>query len=180
VDFALDGFDGLKKLADSPYDFVFCNISVRKINVLLLLEKAAQMDISALFIMISGSRSLKSAYKCMNAGAFGFISKLMDDEEVFALLKKAGEFAVLKSESRRLRGINSSSSIHSLLRPVPEFDELLLCDRDLSIKRAEETMERTLIGQALQRTDGNRTHAAKLLEISLRSLLYKIKEYGIE
>jgi hypothetical protein len=31
----------------------------------------------------------------------------------------------------------------------------------------------------LQKTQGNRTRAAELLEISHRALLYKIKEYGI-
>ena len=41
-------------------------------------------------------------------------------------------------------------------------------------------LERELIRRALEKTGGNRTHAARLLEISHRSLLYKIKEYGIE
>jgi len=50
----------------------------------------------------------------------------------------------------------------------------------LSIKRAEESVERDLIGRALEKTGGNRTHAARLLEISHRALLYKIKEYGME
>jgi two-component system response regulator AtoC len=50
----------------------------------------------------------------------------------------------------------------------------------LSIKQAEEAIERELIRQALEQTGGNRTHAAKLLEISHRALLYKIKEYGME
>jgi two-component system, NtrC family, response regulator AtoC len=50
----------------------------------------------------------------------------------------------------------------------------------LSIKRAEESIERDLIGRALEKTGGNRTHAAKLLEISHRALLYKLKEYGLE
>jgi two-component system response regulator AtoC len=50
----------------------------------------------------------------------------------------------------------------------------------LSIKRAEEMIERELIRRALEKTGGNRTHAARLLEISHRSLLYKLKEYGLE
>jgi two-component system response regulator AtoC len=50
----------------------------------------------------------------------------------------------------------------------------------LSIKKAEELMERQLIRRALDQTGGNRTHAARLLEISLRSLIYKLKEYGME
>jgi two-component system response regulator AtoC len=50
----------------------------------------------------------------------------------------------------------------------------------LSIKQTGEAMERELIARALESTGGNRTHAAKVLEISLRSLLYKLKEYGLE
>jgi len=50
----------------------------------------------------------------------------------------------------------------------------------LSIKKAEEMIERDLIRRALEQTGGNRTHAARLLEISHRSLLYKLKEYAME
>lgn len=50
----------------------------------------------------------------------------------------------------------------------------------LSIKKAEEQLEREFIRRALEATGGNRTHAARLLEISHRSLLYKIKEFGLE
>jgi two-component system response regulator AtoC len=50
----------------------------------------------------------------------------------------------------------------------------------LSIKRAEELLERDFIRRALEQTGGNRTHAARLLEISHRALLYKLKEYGME
>ncbi len=50
----------------------------------------------------------------------------------------------------------------------------------LSIKRWTERLERELIRRALEQTGGNRTRAARLLEISHRALLYKMKEYGIE
>jgi two-component system response regulator AtoC len=52
-------------------------------------------------------------------------------------------------------------------------------DGDLSIKRASRRSEESLIRRALERTKGNRTRAADLLEISHRALLYKIREYGI-
>lgn len=50
---------------------------------------------------------------------------------------------------------------------------------DFSLKRARQTFEAELIRRALRRTGGNRTHAAKLLQISHRALLYKIKDYGL-
>jgi two-component system, NtrC family, response regulator AtoC len=51
---------------------------------------------------------------------------------------------------------------------------------DLSIKKAVRSVEETLIRRALTQTGGNRTRAAKLLEISHRTLLYKLKDYRID
>jgi two-component system response regulator AtoC len=50
---------------------------------------------------------------------------------------------------------------------------------DLSLKRGRRAVEADLIRRALSATDGNRTKAARLLEISHRALLYKLKDYGI-
>ncbi len=49
----------------------------------------------------------------------------------------------------------------------------------LSIKQRTRSLEIDLITRALKHTKGNRTHAAKVLEISHRALLYKLKEYGL-
>ncbi len=50
----------------------------------------------------------------------------------------------------------------------------------LSIKKTEIALEKELIKRALEKTGGNRTQAARLLEISHRGLLYKLKEYELE
>lgn len=52
-------------------------------------------------------------------------------------------------------------------------------DDNLSIKQQTRDLEIALIMRALEKTKGNRTRAAKILEISHRALLYKLKEYGI-
>jgi len=52
-------------------------------------------------------------------------------------------------------------------------------DDNLSIKQKTAALEIDLIQRALAKTGGNRTHAAKILEISHRALLYKLKEYGL-
>ncbi|MCB0352395.1 MAG: sigma-54-dependent Fis family transcriptional regulator [Bdellovibrionales bacterium] len=52
-------------------------------------------------------------------------------------------------------------------------------DSNLSIKHHSRELEIQLIRKALAKTDGNRTHAAKILEISHRALLYKLKEYEL-
>ena len=49
-----------------------------------------------------------------------------------------------------------------------------------SLKDAQKAVEKSLITRALKETEGNRTQAARLLEISHPSLLTKIKAYGID
>jgi two-component system response regulator AtoC len=50
----------------------------------------------------------------------------------------------------------------------------------LSIPHAVAVLEKSLIAAALAQTGGNRTRAAGLLQISVRSLQEKVKAYGIE
>uniref|UniRef100_UPI0040579BAA sigma-54-dependent transcriptional regulator n=1 Tax=Candidatus Electrothrix sp. TaxID=2170559 RepID=UPI0040579BAA len=49
-----------------------------------------------------------------------------------------------------------------------------------SIKEGKKKVEEQLIRQALTKTEGNKSQAAQILEISYPSLLSKIKEYGVE
>jgi DNA-binding NtrC family response regulator len=58
----------------------------------------------------------------------------------------------------------------------PETDGYSLKARMDVVVAAE---ERSLIGAALNKNNWNRRRAAEILEISYRSLLYKIKEYGL-
>ncbi len=54
-----------------------------------------------------------------------------------------------------------------------------LPDKLYSIKEATRWLEKELIVKALKKTGGNRTRAAKLLDISHPALLYKMRDYGI-
>ena len=68
----------------------------------------------------------------------------------------------------------------ALLEAQAQASPLLPDDGTLSIKEASRRLERELIRRALEKTGGNRTQAARLLEISHPALLYKIKEYGLD
>ena len=56
----------------------------------------------------------------------------------------------------------------------------MLPEDELSVKKHGAALERRLIRQALERTGGNKTRAAELLELSSRALLYKVREYGLD
>jgi two-component system response regulator AtoC len=61
-----------------------------------------------------------------------------------------------------------------------QSSDMLNDDDNLSIKEGSRRLEKTLIRKALEKTGGNRTQAAKILEISHPALLYKIKAYGLD
>ena len=54
-----------------------------------------------------------------------------------------------------------------------------LSSDELSVKKRTAELERHLIARALEVTEGNRTRAADLLDLSYRALLYKIRDYGL-
>jgi two-component system response regulator AtoC len=63
--------------------------------------------------------------------------------------------------------------------PAKPADDAPAATGDFSMRRARRRFEADLIRRALDATGGNRTRAARLLEISHRALLYKIKDYGL-
>jgi two-component system response regulator AtoC len=74
------------------------------------------------------------------------------------------------------------SSDHLSLAPMRDVNENRLDTvfEGLSLKNAQKVVEKDLITRALEKTGGNRTQAAKLLEISHPSLLSKMKTYEID
>ena len=66
------------------------------------------------------------------------------------------------------------------VRQAPPQTAANLPTGQLSIKKTVRAVEEELIRRSLAETNGNRTRAAKLLEISHRTLLYKLKDYRID
>jgi two-component system response regulator AtoC len=91
-------------------------------------------------------------------------------------LENAIERAMVLSETEILgEGSFSYSSLAAVSNaPLTQATE------GYSLKNAQKVLEKEMIIKALKTTNGNRTHAAKLLEISHPSLLSKIKTYQID
>jgi two-component system response regulator AtoC len=91
-------------------------------------------------------------------------------------LENVIERALVLTDTLHIQVINLPPSV----RDFRSQNRLELLKDEYSIKKTSRILEEELIRKALAKTRGNRTHAAKLLEISHRALLYKIAEYGIE
>jgi two-component system response regulator AtoC len=92
-------------------------------------------------------------------------------------LENVIERAMVLTDDKRIKLEDLPEAVR---RPAPEGAGLAVDGDDLSVKRHGARLERHLIERALDRTGGNKTQAAELLELSPRALRYKIQEYGIE
>jgi two-component system, NtrC family, response regulator AtoC len=90
-------------------------------------------------------------------------------------LENTIERAMVLTEGEVLDAHDLPERIREALDPV----QVQLATGELSIKKTSAAIEEILIRRALQKTKGNRTRAAEVLEISHRALLYKIKDYKI-
>jgi len=90
------------------------------------------------------------------------------------------ERAAILAGSQTIQQQHLPADIAQQLIPVNTESSALATDNNnLSIPRATEAIERRLILQALDDCQGNKTKAAKLLEISERSLWNKLNQYGL-
>lgn len=90
-------------------------------------------------------------------------------------LENTIEHAMVLADGETLGPQNLPIKIRENKDPIRETLE----SGDLSIKKSMRVIEEELIRRALKQTKGNRTAACKILEISHRALLYKIKAYDI-
>lgn len=118
--------------------------------------KKVPMDVMQLLLEYEWRGNARELENCMERALVLSQSNEMESETL--------PEAVLRSHKRRIHGVAKTTVI----------------DNDnLSIKQRATALEIDLIQRALAKTGGNRTHAAKILEISHRALLYKLKEYGL-
>jgi len=91
-------------------------------------------------------------------------------------LENAIERAVLLATGRWV----TPAELPSNITKAGKTPSYLNPDETLSIKKTSRRLERILIEKALKLTGGNRTRAAKILEISRPMLISKIKTYELE
>lgn len=107
------------------------------------------------------------------------------ENEILHAHKWPGNVRELENLARRIVALGDSGRVMEELGELPELESAgVLESRGSSLKvaarAASRRIERDLIARALERTHWNRKRAAQELQISYKSLLYKIKQTGLE
>ena len=178
-------------LARETVDLVICDIGYPATPALDFLTECRASDRDILVIMTGPRGDDDAALETMRRGAYDYIPKPFRIDHAVLVVRKAIEQEELRLEVQRLR--DELERARTTRRPTPVTvrtptpatlraatpGSVPRVDEDLSVKRRKAALERTLIRRALERTGGNRTRAARLLDLSHRALLYKIREYGL-
>ncbi|HVD98352.1 MAG TPA: sigma-54 dependent transcriptional regulator [Cytophagaceae bacterium] len=103
VEEAKDGEEGLAMLEKNNYDVVLCDIKMPKVDGIVVLEKAIEMEKEAQFIMISAHGTIETAVECTKKGAYDFIQKPPDLNRLLLTVRNALDKSSLVQETKVLK-----------------------------------------------------------------------------
>ena len=102
--FARDGEEALQVLADNPrVDIVLSDINMPRMDGLALLERLSQLDVDLKAVMVSAYGDMLNIRTAMNRGAFDFVTKPIEFEDLERTIAKTLEHLQLFRELREAR-----------------------------------------------------------------------------
>ncbi|GAB4567153.1 MAG: sigma-54 dependent transcriptional regulator [Geothermobacteraceae bacterium] len=105
---AASGEDALRAIQQDAPDLVLLDIQLPGMNGLEVLEKIKEQDEDIIVIMVTALGVLETAVKAMRLGAFDYINKPFNLDELAIVIRKAFETKDLKREVAHLRSEQSS------------------------------------------------------------------------
>jgi two-component system response regulator AtoC len=154
---------------------LFYRINVMSIHLPPLRERRGDIPLLFGYFIDMFNKKLKKNMEGLSSKALPMLMAYAWPGNVREL-ENVTERAVLLAQGRWItpedlpKNISSGEGYPSSVEPMDT----------LSLKKAGKNLERDLICRALALTGGNRSQAARILEVSRPMLLSKIKEFGLE
>jgi len=103
VDTAQNSAEALRLAAEKDYDLAFLDIKMPGVDGLELQARLAAVKPDMTVIIMTAYASVETAVKALKAGAYDYIAKPFDPEELSVLVRRASEHRSLRSENLRLK-----------------------------------------------------------------------------
>lgn len=110
--FARDGLDALERLRQHPIDVVFSDINMPRMDGLTFLSHLVALPEPPAVVMVSAYGDMRNIRAAMNGGAFDFVTKPIEFNDLSATLEKClahqARLKALKEESTRARAAEAT------------------------------------------------------------------------
>lgn len=103
VDTAEDALDALKQFDKDKYDLILLDMKMPGMSGLELLSKIKEIDTDSMVIIITAFASVPTAIQALKEGAYDYVTKPVDPDELNNLVKNAIEQKSLKDENYLLK-----------------------------------------------------------------------------
>ncbi|GAB4442059.1 MAG: sigma-54 dependent transcriptional regulator [bacterium] len=118
--------EALKIVNSTEIDVVLSDLRLPKRDGLSLMKEVLSLFPDISFIIITGHGSIDSAVSAIKQGAFDYITKPLDRENVITVVKKAFErSSLLKERSFLVSKLNSKESLQGLIGEHPLFKDVI-------------------------------------------------------
>ena len=103
VDVAEGGKEALRLVSANRYDMAFLDIKMPGMDGLELQSRLAAADPELSIVLMTAYASVETAVKAMKNGAYDYIVKPFDPDDLSMLVKRAAEHRSLRAENIRLK-----------------------------------------------------------------------------
>jgi two-component system nitrogen regulation response regulator GlnG len=125
VSAAKDGESALRAFEAEPFDLVFVDIRMPGMDGLTALAKLRELRPDAHVIVMTAHGTMETAIQAMQRGAYDYLAKPFDLDEVVLLAERALEARRLTQEVARLRtGLQEVKEFSALIGRHPRMQEL--------------------------------------------------------
>lgn len=110
TDVAGDGEEALQKIEAESFDIVITDIKMPKVDGIQLLESASKINPDTFFIIMTAYASVKTAIDALRNGAYDYLIKPIEFEDVILRINKLVDYKKLAAENKYLRQRISSDT----------------------------------------------------------------------
>ncbi|TRZ65848.1 sigma-54-dependent Fis family transcriptional regulator [bacterium] len=129
IDACLSGYDAIEKVKSNNYDLVLLDIKMPGMDGLEVLEKILSIDEGLAVIMISGHGTFETAVEATKRGAYNYIQKPPDYDELKLSIKNALNYKKSQDELRSLKQdllesnklIGKSEAMQNIRQLIPKY-----------------------------------------------------------
>jgi len=120
-----NGSDALRALKAERFDLLLSDIRMPGMDGLELLEQATKAQPDLKVILITAHATVAQAVQAVKLGAFDYITKPFEDDELFLTIEKALKYQRLEAENRELRGRLQATDAPPLIGVSSAFKNLM-------------------------------------------------------